>query len=119
VELNLGPVADVVVEPKLMNFETEQYRFDYRGNIAGWDEIRTFEIEVRNTRDIPVKVEIKRDFPNQYWRLRASDGYEKVDMDTVKFMLALEPRSKEKFEYTLRIYQGTRQEDWQRTSRNR
>ena len=119
VELNLGPVADVVVEPKLMDFKTEQYRFDYRGNIAGWDEIRTFEIEVRNTRDIPVKVEIKRNFPTQYWQLEASDDYEKVDMDTVKFTLALEPRSKSKFEYTLRTYHGTRQEDWQRASGNR
>jgi hypothetical protein len=119
VELNLGPVADVVVEPKLMDFKTEQYRFDYRGNIAGWDEIRTFAIEVRNTRDIPVRVEIKRNFPTQYWRLRTSDEYEKVDLDTVKFTLALEPRSKTKFEYTLRIYQGVRQEDWQKASGNR
>jgi hypothetical protein len=118
VELNLGPVADVVVEPKLMEFKTEQYRFDYRGNIAGWDEIRTFEIEVRNTRDIPVKVEIQRNFPTPYWQLKASGGYEKVDIDTVKFTLALEPRSKNKFEYVLTTCHGTRQEDWQRASGN-
>ena len=119
VELNLGPVADVVVEPKLMNFETEQYRFDNKGNISGWDEIRTFEIEVRNTRDIPVKVEIKRNFPTPYWRLKTSDEYEKVDLDTVKFTLALQPRSKSRFEYVLTTCHGTRQEDWQRASRNR
>ena len=116
VELNLGPVADVVVELKLMDFKTEQYRFDYRGNIAGWDEIRTFEIEVRNTRDIPVRVETKRNFPTQYWQLRTSNEYEKVDLDTVKFTLALEPRSKKKFEYVLTTYHGVRQEDWQRAS---
>ncbi|MHC4463662.1 MAG: DUF4139 domain-containing protein [Planctomycetota bacterium] len=67
VELNLGPVADVVVEPTLMDFQTEQYRFDGRGNVDGWDEIRKFEIEVRNTRDIHVKVEIQRNLGTQYY----------------------------------------------------
>jgi len=115
VELNLGAVANVIVEPKLMNFETENYRFDYRGNVAGWDEISTFEIEVRNTRDIPVKVEIRRNFDTQYWDLtRAGDSgsFEKVDLDTVKFVLTLEPGSARKFEYTVRTYQGARQADW-------
>jgi len=67
VELNLGPVANVVVEPTLMDFKTENYRFDRRGNVSGWDEIRTFNIKVKNTRDIDVKVEIKRNFNTSYW----------------------------------------------------
>jgi len=115
VELNLGAVADIVVEPKLMDFRTENYRFDYRGDISGWDEIHTFRIEVRNTRDIGVKVEIKRNFNTQYWNIKNSGSfgdYEKVDLDTVKFTLSLEPRTNRKFEYTLRTYHGERQEDW-------
>jgi len=64
VELNLGAVGDVVVEPTLMDFETENYRFDRKRNISGWDEVRKFKIEVRNTREIPAKVEIKRNFPS-------------------------------------------------------
>ena len=40
VELNLGAVADVVVEPKLMDFKTDNYRFDRKRNISGWDEIQ-------------------------------------------------------------------------------
>jgi len=51
VELNLGGVADVVVEPKLMDYKTANYRFDRWRNISGWDEIRTFKVEVRNTRE--------------------------------------------------------------------
>ena len=115
VELNLGAVANVVVEPKLMNFETENYRYDRRGNVSGWDEIHTFEIEVRNTRDIPVKVEIKRNFKTTYWDLteRGDSGqFEKEDQDTVKFTLLLEPRSTRQFSYVLRPYQGERQHDW-------
>jgi hypothetical protein len=111
VELNLGAVADIVVEPKLMDYKTENYEFDRRGNVSGWDEIRTFNIEVKNTRDIGVKVEIKRNFNTSYWKLTRSGDFgkfEKVDMDTVKFTLELRPRSAKKFEYVLRTYHVTR-----------
>ncbi|UCF16373.1 MAG: DUF4139 domain-containing protein, partial [Phycisphaerales bacterium] len=115
VELNLGAVANVVVEPKLVDFKTENYRFDRRGNVSGWDEIHTFATEVRNSRQIPVKVEIRRNLSTQYWDITRSgdfDNFEKVDLDTVKLTLTLEPGSIRKFGYTLRTYQGVRQEDW-------
>jgi hypothetical protein len=111
VELNLGAVSDVVVEPTLMDFETKNYRFDRDRNISGWDEIRKFKIEVRNTREIPAKVEIKRNFPTQYWKLETNHEFEKVDLDTVEFTLVLKPRSKQVFEYSLTTYHGVRQED--------
>jgi hypothetical protein len=114
VELNLGAVSDVVVEPTLMDYETKNYRFDRKRNISGWDEVRKFQIEVRNTRDIGAKVEIKRNFPTQYWKLEKSGDigeFEKVDLDTVRFTLTLEPRSRKKFQYVLTTYHGIRQED--------
>ncbi len=117
VELNLGPVANLVVEPTLMDYRTENYRFDRRGNISGFDEIRKFKIEVRNTREIGVKVEIQRNFNTPYWRLEKSgefDKFEKVDLDTVKFTLILEPRSAKKFEYVLTTYHGVRREETSR-----
>jgi hypothetical protein len=115
VELNLGAVGDIVVEPKLMDYKTENYRFDPVGNVAGWDEIRTFKVEIRNTRDIDVKVEIKRNFPTQYWDIKNSGdfgAFEKVDLSTVKFTLDLQPRSAKTFEYMVRFYQGVRAENW-------
>jgi hypothetical protein len=114
VELNLGAVADIVVEPKLMDFKTKNYMFDTRREIAGWDEIRTLKVEVRNTREIPVKVEIKRNFSTQYWDLEKSGQFgefAKEDLDTVKFSLKLEPRSKGQFEYVLTTYHGTREQE--------
>ena len=119
VELNLGPVGNVVVEPKLMDFKTEQYRFDNRGNISGWDEIHRFKIEVRNTRDIPVKVEIQRNFRTQYWDLERGgdfDKYEKVDLSTVKFTLSLQLVSLRKFEYVLTTHHGEREHEWARAN---
>ena len=111
VELNLGPVADVVVEPKLMDYKTDNYEFGRKDNISGWDEIRTYKIEVKNTRDIPVEVEIKRNFNASKWDLKKSgdfDKFEKVDMDTIKFNLKLKPQTKKQFEYTVTTYHGTR-----------
>jgi len=116
VELNLGPVADVVVEPTLMDYKTENYMFNRHGNISGWDEVRTFKMEVRNTRDLDVKVEIKRRFDTDYWKLEKGTDfkdYEQIDKETIKFTLLLEPRTKKQFNYILRTYHGVRREEWQ------
>ena len=115
VELNLGGVADVVVEPTLMDFKTENHRFDTHRDVVGWDDVSTFEVEVRNSRDVAVKVEIRRNFDSQYWDLNRSgdiDAFEKVDLDTVKFTVELRPHAKKAFEYTVRSYRGVRTEDW-------
>ena len=115
VELNLGAVANIVVEPTLMDYRTENYRFNNHRDIVGWDEIHTFRIEVRNTRDLTVKVEIKRNFPTQYWDISRAGQfgrYNRIDLRSVKFTLTLQPRTKQIFQYTLRTYHGTREEDW-------
>ena len=120
VELNLGAVANVVVEPKFMECRTDNYRFDRKGNISGWDDVYTVTIEVRNTRDIGVKVEIKRHFYTTYWDLERKgdfDKFEKVDADTIKFTLLLKPASKRKFQYTLTTHHGDRQENWRQKIR--
>ena len=90
VELNLGSVANVVVEPKLMDFKTENYRYDSSGDI---------------------KVEIKRNFPHQFWQVTSQDKYDEFDVDTIKFTLEMKPVSKQKMTYTLRTYEGTRRDD--------
>jgi len=111
IELNLGNVRDIVVEPKLMDFRTDNYKKKKKGNISGWDEIRKFTIEVKNTREIPVKVQIKRNFHTPYWDLKKSgdfDNFEKVDKDTVKFELKLKAGSVKKSEYVLTTAHGTR-----------
>ncbi|MHC5141361.1 MAG: DUF4139 domain-containing protein [Planctomycetota bacterium] len=116
VELNLGPVSNVIVEPKIMDEKTDNYRFDNKGNINGWDEIRTFKVDIKNTRDLPVKLEIKRNFHPRTWEIKntgaAKKYYEKVDMNSVKYTLTLEPKSEKTLEYELTTYHGARAEDW-------
>ena len=122
VELNLGAVSNVIVEPKLMDEKTDNYRFNTKGNIDGWDEIRTFKLEIKNTRDLPVKIEIKRNFHPHTWDIKnigdAKKYYEKIDMNSVKYTLTLEPQSEKTLEYELTTYQGTRVEDWEKAHRN-
>ena len=122
IELNLGPVSDVIVEAKLMDEKTDNFRFDRKGNIEGWDEIRTFRLDIKNTRDLPVKIEIKRNFNPKTWTIKnigdAKKVYEKVDLDTVKYTLTLEPESEKTLEYELTTYMGTRTEDWERMQRD-
>jgi hypothetical protein len=110
VELNLGAARLVTVEPKLMDFQTSNYVFDRKKNIAGWDEIRTWKIEITNTRTLPVEIEITRGFGTAYWSLKADIPFEKHDVSSARFKLDLEPRSKRTFDYTVTTYHGVREE---------
>ena len=96
-----------------MDVKTDAYQFDVNGNISGWEETREVKVEVKNTRQLPVKVEIQRNFPTAYWSLeRKGDEveYEKVDKDTVKFTLKLNPMDTKVFSYTIVTRHGTRTE---------
>jgi len=108
VELDLGAVQNVTVEPALMDYQSDKYLFDKDGNIIGWDESRTFKIEVKNTREIPVKVEILRNFTTSKWDISENNEYEKVDKDTIKFTAELAARSEKVINYVLTTHHGTR-----------
>ncbi len=113
VELNLGAAENIVVRPKVMDFLSGDFQYDVHGNISGWEETREYKVEVKNTRDLSVKVEITRNFPTQHWTLEKSGAfgeYEKVDLDTAKFTIELEPRAAREFNYVLTTRHGTRAE---------
>jgi hypothetical protein len=73
-------------------------------------------VDIKNTRDLPVKLEIKRNFHPRTWEIKntgaAKKYYEKVDMNSVKYTLTLEPKSEKTLEYELTTYHGARAEDW-------
>ena len=110
VELNLGPARLVEVEPILMDFATDNYLFDNKKNIAGWDEIRTWKIEITNTRTLPIEIEITRGFGTAYWTLQAEIPHEQHDATHARFKLELKPRSKRTLGYTVTTYHGVREE---------
>jgi len=113
IELNLGPARLVTVEPKLMDFKTENYLFDSKGNVSGWDEVQTWQIEVTNTRTLSIEVEITRGFGTVYWQMKFDEkniSFEKYDVTHPRFKLKLEPQSKRTFGYTVRTYHGEREQ---------
>jgi hypothetical protein len=110
VELNLGPARLVSVEPILMDYETDNYVYDRKKNIAGWDEVRTWKIEITNTRELPIEIEITRGFGTAYWTLQTDVPYEKHDATHVRFKVNPGPRSKDTFKYTVTTYHGVREE---------
>ena len=113
VELELGPARLVTIEPKLMDFKTENYMFDSKRNISGWDEVNTWQVEVTNTRALPIELEITRGFGTAYWQMKFEGkdiSYEKYDVTHARFKLNLEPRSKRTFEWTVRTSHGQREQ---------
>ncbi len=120
VELDLGPARLVSVELTLMDFKTANYVFDTKKDIAGWDEIRTWKMDITNTRELPITIEITRGLATAYWTLVVADpapaaddavSYKKHDATHARFELKLKPASKRTFAYTVTTYHGVREEE--------
>ena len=106
VEMELGNDQEVLVKPVLMNWIKTDLAFDNNGNVKGWTTKETWEIEVQNSKDIDVVLDIRRNFTGD-WSLATATNYEKVDATKVKFVLPLQPREKRKFRYELTTRHGT------------
>ncbi len=107
-ELELGPTAEVKAEPKLMRTRTDHYEFDSKGNISGWDEITEWEVDLANTRDLPVEVQITRGTGSYYWEVDTDHPHEKYDANHLRFTVQLEPRSRRVIKYELTVRHGSR-----------
>lgn len=134
-ELNLGAARLVKIEPVLMNTQTANYTFDDKGNINGSDVIETWQLKLTNTRDIPVDLEITRNFGTDYWDLDLDSSltdknataqavrtrgtapleyilpvYKKHDKTHARFEITLAPQTEKTFAYTVTKYEGNRAE---------
>jgi hypothetical protein len=105
VEMELGNDLEVMVKPKLMNWEKLNLQFDQHGNVAGWDVKETWEFEVQNSKEIDVVLDIRRNFAGD-WDLKTAQKHENVDKTKVKFVLPLKPREKQSFTYELTTRHG-------------
>ncbi len=110
VELDLGESKELKVEVKLIETKTKNYMFNKDGNISGWEEEKIYKIKVINYKNLPVKVEIKRNFPHQYWKIEPDKNIqsEKYDLTSVKFLLNLSPLETKEFTYKLTLFEGDR-----------
>jgi hypothetical protein len=106
VEMDLGGDRELLVKPRLMNWEKKDITFDANGNVKGWTTKETWEFEIQNSKDIDVVLDIRRNFGGD-WTLATEAGYEKVDAHKVKFVRPLKPREKQTFAYEVTTRQGT------------
>ncbi len=113
VELNLGVAREVRVEPVLMTFAKENFVFNDTGDIVGFDEVRTYELTVRNLSRRPARIEIRRNIDTQFWQIDNHAGPadpDRIAVDTFEYRLTLEPHTSETLLYTIRLYRGERQD---------
>ena len=106
VEMELGNDLEVSVKPTLMDWQKTDLQFDQNGNVKGWTTKETWEIEVQNSKDIPIVLDIRRNFSGD-WTLSTAANYENVDRTKVKFVVPLAVRAKQKFSYELVTRHGT------------
>ena len=111
-ELNLGPATKVKVEPKLMKVQTDKYLYDQNKNISGFDQVEDWQVDVKNFGDTPVRVEITRQTRHQYFDEVKPHGdfggFEKRDLQNLRFTVELPPESTKTFTYTLTYHEGDR-----------
>ncbi len=100
VEMELGADQEVLVKPKLMDWQKSEIKFGANGNITGWTTKETWEMEVQNSKEIDVVLDIRRNFRGD-WSITTQQAYEKVDANKVKFVVPLKPREKKTFAYEL------------------
>ena len=106
VELELGRDQEVMVKPKMMSWEKTDLQFDNDGNVKGWTIKESWEIEVQNSRDIDVLLDVRRNFSGD-WSLDTTATYEKVDATKIKFLLPLKPREKQTVSYQVTMRLGS------------
>jgi hypothetical protein len=94
------------VKPTLASWEKSNVQFDGNGNVKGWTVKETWQVEVQNSKDIDVMLDIRRNLAGD-WSLKTEAKYEKVDAGKVKFVVPLAAREKRQINYEATIDFGS------------
>ncbi len=106
VDLDLGADLEVMVKPTLMNWVKADIQLDNQRRVKGWTVKETWAVEIQNSKDIDIELDIRRNFKGD-WSLTTDAKYEKLDATKVKFNLSLKPREKQIFGYEVTTRHGT------------
>lgn len=106
VDLDLGKDPEVQIKPRLMNWEKLDLQFDNHGDVKGWTIRETWQIEIQNSKEIDVAVDIRRNFPGD-WTFNSPSPHEKMDASKIKFTLPLKPLEKQTITYEVATRHGT------------
>ena len=76
------------------------------GNVQGWTIKETWQVEVQNSKDIDVVLDVRRNFTGD-WSLQTKAAHEKVDANKIKFILPLQARERRTFGYAVNTRFGS------------
>lgn len=105
VELEIQDDQQLLIKPRLMNWQKTNLRFHPDGHVNGWTVVEDWEIEVQNSREIAVRVDIRRHLSGD-WTLNNVSAHEKVDASRVKFLETLQPGERKTIRYQLSTNHG-------------
>ena len=104
-ELQIQDDQQLLVKPRLMNWQKTNLRFHGDGHINGWMITEEWEIELQNSRDIPVTVDLRRHFQGD-WSLSNATENQTLDATKVKFLQVLQPGERKIVRYQLTTHHG-------------
>jgi len=105
VDLELGHDPEVLIKPVLMDWQKVDLKFDQWGKVSGWTIKETWQLEVQNSKEIEVVLDIRRNFAGD-WSLATAATHQKMDANKVKFVVPLKPGEKQTFSYELTTRYG-------------
>jgi hypothetical protein len=106
VDMEFGNDREVMVKPTMTNWAKVEVQFDNDGNVKGWTTKEAWQIELQNSKDIDVVVDLRRNFPDGDWSMDTKAEHENVDAHKVKFVVPLKPREKQTISYELTVRHG-------------
>jgi hypothetical protein len=111
VELNLGSSLKVKVSPKVMAYKKENIIFDKKGDVSGFDEIKEFEIQISNFTGLEATIEYVKNLKVNSFKISNMthpEQFERIDQNTFKFKMELDPDSVSKIRFTMTTKTGER-----------
>jgi len=106
-EINLGVDKLVVYERRQVSVRRYSFMFDRHGNIIGWDEEQKWTDEIRNYRDKPIKLELRRVYKGDVdFRSEIETGV--FNFETIEAKFTVGKGGKEHYPHTVVIRHGTR-----------
>ncbi|MCC6546742.1 DUF4139 domain-containing protein [Candidatus Sumerlaeota bacterium] len=109
IELNLGSDGLVLFQKKTMKSERTNFDFSTNGDIVGFDEQRTVQLEVKNSRDRKIPLKLTHYIDGDWEMLESSNpSYEKVDRSSIRWETTVEAGQTLTMTYKAVFHNGTR-----------
>ena len=108
IELELGDDGLVLYKERVMAIERQNFAFSPTGDLRGWEELRTVELEINNTRSRAIPLKLSH-YPEGDWELISSSlaGHDRVDQNTLRWETTIDAKTRQIVTLELRSRHGS------------